>query len=205
MAKAARSPDKKRKSPIKKSGSRAAGKGRKAAAARASSSTKRSASAATPRRKTAAPSRGKTAAPSRRKTARQQTSRKPARAPQKFVASHLHTTSFAEGLRAYAQYRDLGINDATSGLVQAHVIRFVPPCRPEEVSKLHYHDVDFQLVYVLKGWIRSEFAGEGAHTFEAGACWIQPPRIEHRVLDYSDDCEVLEIVMPADFDTVTLD
>ena len=74
----------------------------------------------------------------------------------------------------------------------------------EEVSTPHYHDVDFQMVYVLKGWIKSEFEGEGVHTFYAGSCWIQPPRIKHTVLGYSDDCEVLEIVLPADFETVTL-
>ena len=68
----------------------------------------------------------------------------------------------------------------------------------------HYHDVDFQMVYVLKGWFKSEFEGEGVHTFHAGSCWIQPPRIKHTVLGYSDDCEVLEIVLPADFETVTL-
>jgi mannose-6-phosphate isomerase-like protein (cupin superfamily) len=149
--------------------------------------------AALPRRKTAVrPESGKKA-------------RRPARAPQTFLASHLHMTSFDEGLRSYAQYRDLGVKNASGGLVQAHVIRFLPPCRPEEVSKLHYHDVEFQMIYVLKGWIRSEFAGEGAHTFEAGSCWVQPPRIEHKILDYSDDCEVLEIIMPAEFETVTLD
>jgi mannose-6-phosphate isomerase-like protein (cupin superfamily) len=125
--------------------------------------------------------------------------------PQKFVTSHLTDTAFEEGLRAYAKYRDLGIAAATNGMVQAHVIKFVPPCRPEEVSKLHYHDVEFQMIYVLKGWIKSEFTGKGVHTFNAGSCWIQPPRIEHRVLDYSDDCEVLEIIAPAEFDTVTLD
>ena len=90
-------------------------------------------------------------------------------------------------------------------MVQAHVIRFVPPCRPEEVSKLHYHDVDFQMVYVLKGWIKTEFDGQGAIVMRAGSCWIQPPRIEHKVLDYSDDCEVLEIILPADFKTVELE
>ena len=60
---------------------------------------------------------------------------------------------FEAGLRAYAKYRDLSIAQATNGLVRAHVIRFVPPCRPEEVSKRHYHDVEFQMIYVLKGWI----------------------------------------------------
>jgi quercetin dioxygenase-like cupin family protein len=128
------------------------------------------------------------------------------RAPaQRFTVNHLNDASFQTGLRAYAQYRDLGIKEATHGMAQAHVIRFVPPCRPEEVSKLHYHDVDFQMIYVLKGWIKSEFEGEGAHVMAAGSCWIQPPRIAHKVLDYSDDCELLEIILPADFDTVELD
>ncbi len=125
-------------------------------------------------------------------------------APQRFTVNHLDATSFKEGLRAYAQYRDLGIKEATRGFAQAHVIKFVPPCRPEEVSKLHYHDVDFQMIYVLKGWIKSEFEGHGTHVMRVGSCWLQPPRIKHRVLDYSDDCEVLEVIVPADFDTVEL-
>ena len=69
----------------------------------------------------------------------------------------------------------------------------------------HYHDVDFQMVYVLKGWYKTEFEGEGVHTFYAGSCWIQPPKIKHTVLGYSDDCELLEIVLPADFETMTLE
>jgi quercetin dioxygenase-like cupin family protein len=89
-------------------------------------------------------------------------------------------------------------------MVQAHVIRLIPPCRPEEVSKRHYHEVDFQMVYVLKGWMKTELDGAGAVLMKQGSCWIQPNRIEHAVLDYSDDCEVLEIVLPADFKTVEL-
>jgi hypothetical protein len=124
------------------------------------------------------------------------------RKPQKFTVSHHRDEDFKGGLRRYAKYRDLGIGKATNGMVQAHVIRFVPPCRPEEVSRRHYHDVDFQMVYVLKGWMKTEFEGEGAHVMRAGSAWIQPPRIEHVVLDYSEDCEVLEIIMPAEFATV---
>jgi len=124
---------------------------------------------------------------------------------QKFTASHFREEDFQAGLREYAKYRDLGISKATGGMAQAHVIRLVPPCIPEEVSKLHYHDVDFQLVYVLKGWMKSEFEGQGPVLMREGSCWIQPPRIKHKVLDYSDDCEVLEIILPAKFDTVTLE
>jgi Cupin domain len=122
-----------------------------------------------------------------------------------FVASHLREEDFEGGLRRYAKYRDLGTSKATGGMVQAHVIRFVPPCLPEEVSKLHFHDVEFQMVYVLKGWIKTELEGQGAVTMQTGSAWIQPPRIKHKVLDYSDDCEVLEIVLPADFETVELE
>ena len=89
--------------------------------------------------------------------------------------------------------------------MQAHVIRFVPPFEPKEASTPHYHEVDFQMIYVLKGWYKTEFEGEGIHTFEAGSCWIQPPRIKHAVRGYSDDCELLEIVLPAGFGTVELD
>jgi len=41
-------------------------------------------------------------------------------------------------------------------------------------------------------------------TMHAGSCWLQPPKIKHTVLDYSDDCELLEIILPAEFDTVEL-
>ena len=127
------------------------------------------------------------------------------RPKQKFTVSHHREEDFEQGLRSYAKYRDLGLAPATGGLVQAHVIRFIPPFRPEEVSTPHFHDVDLQMIYVLKGWYQTEFEGEGVHTFEAGSCWIQPPGITHTVLGYSDDCELLEIVLPADFETVTLE
>jgi len=127
------------------------------------------------------------------------------RPKQKFTFSHHREADFDAGLRSYAKYRDLGIAPATGGMVQAHVIRFNPPFKAEEVSIAHYHDVDFQMVYVLKGWISSEFEGQGEHTFTAGSCWIQPPKIKHKVTGYSDDCELLEIILPAEFETVALD
>ena len=140
--------------------------------------------------------------PARKKAAK---AKAKARKPQRFAVSHHREADFDPGLRAYSAYRDLGLAAATSGMVQAHVIRMTKPFEEGEVSTPHYHDVDFQMVYVLKGWFRSEFEGEGVHTFTAGSCWIQPPRIRHTVRGYSDDCELLEIVLPADFETVTVE
>jgi hypothetical protein len=122
---------------------------------------------------------------------------------QTFVVSHHDEKDFEGGLRSYAKYRDLGVAKATGGAVQAHVIRLISPCDPAVVSKRHYHDVDFQLIYMLKGWMKGEYDGREV-TMRAGTCWIQPPSIKHTVLDYSDDCEMLEIILPAEFDTVEL-
>ena len=128
-----------------------------------------------------------------------------ARPKQRIAVSHHREEDFkSDGLRAYAHYRDLGIKDATHGLAQAHVIRLQGPCDPQEVSKLHYHDVEFQMVYVLKGWVKTWMEGQGECLMKEGGCWTQPPKVRHMILDYSDDVELLEIILPADFKTVEL-
>lgn len=124
---------------------------------------------------------------------------------QLFTISHLREEDFDQGLRPYSAYRDLGFAPATGGKVQAHVIRMTKPFDQDKVAIPHHHDVEFQMVYVLKGWFSSQFEGHGTHTFRAGSSWMQPPKIKHTVVGYSDDCELLEIVLPADFETVTFD
>ena len=120
---------------------------------------------------------------------------------QKFTVSHLNEADFKTGgLRSYSAYRNLGIAAATNGLASSHMIRIMEPFR-EELSQRHHHNVEFQLVYVLKGWFKSEFEGHGVHTMKEGSCWIQPPGIRHTVLGWSDDCEVLEIILPAEHET----
>ena len=128
-----------------------------------------------------------------------------AKPKQRIAVSHHREEDFkADGLRAYASYRDLGIADATAGLARAHVIRLKGPCDPAEVSRLHFHDVQFQMVYVLKGWVKTYMEGQGETMMREGSAWTQPPRVRHMILDYSDDAEVLEIILPADFKTVEL-
>jgi len=128
-----------------------------------------------------------------------------ARPKQRIAISHHREEDFkADGLRTYAKYRDLGIADASHGLARAHVIRLMGPCNPAEVSKLHFHDVHFQMVYVLKGWVKTYMEGQGETLMQQGSAWTHPPRIKHLVMDYSDDVELLEVILPADFKTVEL-
>jgi len=154
-----------------------------------------------PARKTAA----KTSARKPIKAKRASSAKPKARAKQRIAISHHREEDFkADGLRTYAKYRDLGIAEASQGLARAHVIRLIGPCNPAEVSKLHFHDVDFQMVYVLKGWVKTYMEGHGETLMKEGSAWTQPPRIRHLVMDYSDDVELLEVILPADFKTVEL-
>jgi quercetin dioxygenase-like cupin family protein len=116
-----------------------------------------------------------------------------------FTVSHAGNANFERGLRSFFEYRDLGIKQATDGRVDAHVIRAA--AGTEFSSQPHIHKTTFQLVYVLKGWIEFEYEGQGRVRLEAGSCVHQPPEIRHRETGHSDDIEMLEIVLPANFRT----
>ena len=141
----------------------------------------------------------------RKTKARAAPTAKRTRPKQRIAISHYRDEDFkADGLRTYAHYRDLGVAAASHGLAQAHVIRLIGPCNPAEVSKLHFHDVEFQMVYVLKGWVKTYMEGQGETLMQQGSAWTQPPRIKHLIMDYSDDVELLEVILPAEFRTVEL-
>jgi len=118
---------------------------------------------------------------------------------QGFVVSHAEGATFERGLRSFYEYRDLGIRQATAGMVDAHVIRAA--AGSEFSSQPHTHKTTFQLVYILKGWIEFEYEGQGRVRLEAGSCVHQPPEIRHREVGHSEDIEMLEVVLPAGFTT----
>ena len=103
-----------------------------------------------------------------------------------------------DGLREQVVYRDLGVREATGGRYNAHVIR---TGTGERKVPRHVHKLDFQLAYVLKGWIRFSFEDQGEVTLSAGDSFLIPGGVPHEVLDWSDDLEGLEITSPADYET----
>ena len=118
--------------------------------------------------------------------------------------SHADAGAFkGEGLRAFFEYRDLGIAGATRGRFGAHVIRAVPG--KESPAKWHRHDLEFQMVYVTRGWVIFEYEGKGEHMLREGSCVLQPPGIRHREVRHSDDMELIEITAPAQFGTEDAD
>ncbi len=119
----------------------------------------------------------------------------------KFSVNHLRDAHFEpRGLRSFFEYRDLGIREATGGKVLAHVIRAKPGT--SGVTGPHIHRLEFQMYYVIRGWIEFDYEGVGRVRAEAGSCVHQPPAIRHDEVAHSDDLELIEITLPADFETV---
>lgn len=115
------------------------------------------------------------------------------------TVSRAEGAAFDAGLRGFFAYRDLGVRGATSGAHGAHVIRAVPGegARPQ----WHLHELDFQLVLVLRGSVIFEYEDIGAVTLHPGDTVLQPPRVRHREIGHSDDLELLEVTSPAEFVT----
>lgn len=114
------------------------------------------------------------------------------------VVSRLCDAAFGAG-RAGMQYRDL-IPGRFGGRFIASHIR-IPHGGPVP-DYVHHHDVDFQMIFCVNGWVRVAYEDQGEPLLmEAGDCFLQPPHIRHRVLECSDGLEVVEITSPAEHET----
>jgi len=113
-----------------------------------------------------------------------------------FLVRHLRDSDSWVIGRAGMRYRDL-IPDRLGGSIIASHIR-IPDGGPVP-DMVHYHIVGFQLIFCYRGWVRLVYEDQGEpFILEEGCCVIQPPQIRHRVLEASDNVEVLEIGVPAE-------
>lgn len=121
------------------------------------------------------------------------------------VADEMSDAAFTrDGPRADVEYRELCLARATGGRIGAKHIRAIRPFAVE--TGWHWHDMTGHFVFVLKGWITFRFAGvEEPVTVRPGGCLSQPAGVAHNVVARSDDLELIEINMPAEFATRELD
>jgi len=114
------------------------------------------------------------------------------------VITSLDQGGFGTG-RAGMQYRDL-IPDRFGGRFIASHIRI--PVGGPVPDYVHHHDIQFQMIFCVNGWVRVVYEDQGEPMLmEAGDCFLQPPHIRHRVLECSDQMEVVEIASPAEHET----
>jgi quercetin dioxygenase-like cupin family protein len=122
------------------------------------------------------------------------------------IAERFNYTPFREsdfsarGLRAFLQYRDLGLREATGGLMRAEHIRAIG--RADAQTGWHCHDLDFQFVFVLKGHVRFVTEDGETVTLRAGDCAHLPALYRHDEIEFAPDFEVIEITAPADVTTI---
>jgi uncharacterized RmlC-like cupin family protein len=109
-----------------------------------------------------------------------------------------------KGLRAFLEYRDLGLAEATQGRFGATIGRAIRKYEPGSGAPRHTHDVGFHVIFVMRGWFRSEFEGLGEVTLRAGDCLSYEGEIPQQHIEYSDDFQVMQIAMPADYKTTNV-
>ena len=95
--------------------------------------------------------------------------------------------------------RDTLIGDNTQGVAGVHVAR-----RDEGETAWARHDCDILFTFVMDGTMTLEGEGQPPHSLQAGDAFVVPPGMKTRYADPSDDIELLEVTLPARFDT-TLD
>jgi quercetin dioxygenase-like cupin family protein len=102
--------------------------------------------------------------------------------------------------RAGMRYRDLLPGRLGGRVIASHIHIPVGGPVPDYV---HYHRIHFQLICCRRGWVRVVYEDQGPpFVLQAGDCVLQPPGIRHRVLESSDDLEVIEVGCPAEHDTL---
>ena len=101
--------------------------------------------------------------------------------------------------RAGMRYRDLIPSRLGGVFIASHI--HIPNGGPVP-DYVHYHRIKFQMIYCKSGWVRVVYEDQGEpFVMHAGDCVLQPPEIRHRVLESSDNLEVIEIGAPAEHET----
>jgi quercetin dioxygenase-like cupin family protein len=126
---------------------------------------------------------------------------------QSLLVTHIENTRFEPvqsnngAPRPQFLYRQLGVDKATGGAYDAHVIKGAPGSKPP-IAEHKHTELDFLFVYVLKGWMKFHYVGHGEHTLKAGDCHIIPPGLSHTVTGWSEDVELLELTSPGHYKTI---
>lgn len=108
-----------------------------------------------------------------------------------------------EDIRPQFEYRHFGVEEATGRRYGSHVIRVAKGAKPPVRHHVH-PDCEFLMVYVLKGWVKFWYDGEGEKKLNAGDVHLLPAGIKHAVTGWSKDLEMLETTHPADYQSIEL-
>jgi quercetin dioxygenase-like cupin family protein len=95
------------------------------------------------------------------------------------------------------QSRDTTIAAHTDNVAGVHVIR-----AGEGVTDWTNHTTDILFTFVMEGTMTLEGEGRAPYPLEAGDAFVIPPDMKTRYAELSADLELLEVSLPAVFDTI---
>jgi quercetin dioxygenase-like cupin family protein len=100
--------------------------------------------------------------------------------------------------RSFFSYRDVGVSDATGRRIMLEVLKAVEPA---DRTGWHTHSMG-QIALILTGKAMIQVEEYDPVVLEAGATAYIGCRMRHDVYDVDPDYSLLEVYMPADWDTI---
>jgi quercetin dioxygenase-like cupin family protein/catechol 2,3-dioxygenase-like lactoylglutathione lyase family enzyme len=94
--------------------------------------------------------------------------------------------------------RETGIGEATGGVASVQVARPSGPMSGQVTS----HASDILFAFVLSGAVTLRGEGQGAHALSEGDAFVIPPALKTALTDASSDLQLLEVSLPAEFETL---
>ena len=69
-------------------------------------------------------------------------------------------------------------------------------------SGRHYHNYDFQIMFITQGWVMMYYEDDGEFVLRAGDFVYHPKSHVHDFMEYSQDIEIFEMASPADHHSI---
>lgn len=126
----------------------------------------------------------------------------------KFVVAPSLEAPLVPGRRDWVEYRDLGIEHASQGLISTHRITVNPAEGNREkvqTTGWHYHDCTFQWIYLLEGWVEVQLEDGTTCRHDAGSVVFIPGGYGHNEVATSERVDLIEIFMPPHPETVPIE
>lgn len=115
---------------------------------------------------------------------------------QKFCRSLASEATWAPWRVPGFEARETGIGAATQGVASVQVIRPALSSRPAAS-----HTADILFTFVLSGATTLEAEGHAPHQLSEGDAYVIPPNLKTALTSCTPDLRLLEVALPANFDT----
>ena len=101
--------------------------------------------------------------------------------------------------------RETGIGEATGGVASVQVARATKGANGGSAGggeQVTSHTGDILFTFVMEGEVTLNGENQVAHRLEAGDAYVIPPHTKTSLTDRSADLELLEVALPARFETI---